>query len=799
MGIVKTPLNRERDDQPRSVIAMCVGRDRQSQKSLKVLVLGTQQVIHVVKFTMIALTDDIVKQMGEITGRDPDIGEDLLADDSDASAEEPVTVQDDSEPTTTGLVANQDWSDYELDERLTQRESAIDLRNFASHYETARPSSELPERLSEEPSESMPAYEQEYYEPEPMPEPYELPEQQEDSPAPQPPLEAAPLPPVLPAPSVEPQPAPAVARKTRQPQAIIPTDRLTRSMTAALPAKKAHVPVYAKSYQVCAQYEARFEIALQLTIKEASDAHGAEVVEAAILDEIRSLVTDTSALEPCFTSERQLPMHLLLKAKFLADASFDKYKARIVIGGNLQHRDADIDTSSFCVRVQSILMLLGLAHVDKLKIKAVDIKTAYLHATVESKVYGRMNKKLVPYLLRSHPHLAKWVNPDGSMSFKVLKAVYGLAEASRLWYLHLIALLGELGYKSSVYDKGVLFRHTPHGPVYIMLHVDDMLVLTCRDRYWIELKNHFKANLRGITAQEGPVISFVALHIHQHLTHIDVDRHGYINKLSEKRGVVVEPNAKNQFPMRLNALVSNPGATLPEHAITSPIMELRYLDDVRPDVKFATSFLTMNMSQPTELLERQVGHLLDYLTVTNDYSIRIAPSNDQIHAYVDASYALHEDSRSHYGVAICMGDQGYAFHSKSAPIKVICRSSTEAEIHAANEAISDTLHAIDLLTELGHPQNTVVFYEDNQAVISLMIKSDFNFQTRSKHIRVKYDFLKAQVRDRKIKFVYIPTDLQLADVFTKPLIGEKFQYFRDCLLGRVPSKPLPPPQDDEPL
>ena len=46
-----------------------------------------------------------------------------------------------------------------------------------------------------------------------------------------------------------------------------------------------------------------------------------------------------------------------------------------------------------------------------------------------------------------------------------------------------------------------------------------------------------------------------------------------------------------------------------------------------------------------------------------------------------------------------------------------------------------------------------------------------------------------QVAERKLIFRYISTDLQLADVMTKPLLGEKFIYFRDCLLGTVPHKP----------
>ena len=47
-----------------------------------------------------------------------------------------------------------------------------------------------------------------------------------------------------------------------------------------------------------------------------------------------------------------------------------------------------------------------------------------------------------------------------------------------------------------------------------------------------------------------------------------------------------------------------------------------------------------------------------------------------------------------------------------------------------------------------------------------MLKSDFSYQTKSKHIRVRYDFLKEQVRNTVIVFRYIPTELQLADTFT---------------------------------
>ena len=731
VGIAKTPPNRERDDQPRAALAMCVGRDRSSQRALKVLVLSTQRVIHVNSFKPLDLTRDVIERMDDIASRDVDIGEDLLDGGDDVHA------IDSSEPTLIDLADHQGFDDEFLDEHLVP-DVADDSLFLPAAQLAPPPAIELP-----------PAHQR------------------------QEPIEPADN--VLDAPPPAPLHRPPVARKPRVPRAALPTDRVTRSMSArnALPAADPS--------------------AFNMTISEAAIEHGPEVVKTAIMDELRSLIEDTRAVVPCFTSEKQLPMHLLLKHKYNAGQVFEKCKARLVIGGNLQHRDEDIDTSSFCVRVQSILLLLGLAHLDKLKVHAVDIKTAYLHADVKSRVFGRMPKKVIPYLLELYPDMKKFLNKDGSMSFKVEKAVYGLAEASRLWFLHLTSLLSKLGYVASTNDKGVLYRMTPDGPVYILLHVDDMLVLSCHDKYWNELKDYFKANLRGITAQEGPVISFVALLIHQHANHISVDRRGYIDKLHSKRDPADIPRAKVSYPLTLNCI--QPTATapisLPPHSLSSEIMELRYLDDVRPDIKFATSHLTMNMSSPTVSLAKDSKQLLSYLHGTQNLSIRICPTTDQIRAYVDASYAIHPGSRSHYGVALCLGEQGYCFHAKSSAIKVVCRSSTEAELHAANEACSDVLHAVDLLTELGHPQGPVPFYEDNQAVIQLMHKSDFNFQTKSKHVRVRYDFLKEQVREGKIVFIYLPTELQLADILTKPLIGDKFVYFRDSLLGLVPHKPYP--------
>ena len=94
-------------------------------------------------------------------------------------------------------------------------------------------------------------------------------------------------------------------------------------------------------------------------------------------------------------------------------------------------------------------------------------------------------------------------------------------------------------------------------------------------------------------------------------------------------------------------------------------MELCYLDDVRM-VKLPVS------------LEMHVMHLLKYLEANKDLPLRI--SGIQVHADIDALYAIHTRIRPHFGIAFC---------AKSGTIRAVCPSSTEVELYAANEASSD--------------------------------------------------------------------------------------------------------------
>jgi hypothetical protein len=89
---------------------------------------------------------------------------------------------------------------------------------------------------------------------------------------------------------------------------------------------------------------------------------------------------------------------------------------------------------------------------------------------------------------------------------------------------------------------------------------------------------------------------------------------------------------------------------------------------------------------------------------------------------------------------------------------------------------------LDIQVEYNEPNP---IYCDNTSVISISKNPVMN--SKRKHIPIKYHFLREQVAEKNIRVEYVGTKEQVADIFTKPLPRESFEYFRQRL--RVISTP----------
>ena len=134
--------------------------------------------------------------------------------------------------------------------------------------------------------------------------------------------------------------------------------------------------------------------------------------------------------------------------------------------------------------------------------------------------------------------------------------------------------------------------------------------------------------------------------------------------------------------------------------------------------------------------------------------------------FTDADYAgciVSRKSRS-----------GFVFLLNGAPItwsskrqSVVAQSTTEAEYVALNHGSREAVWLHNMLNQLDLKISCIQIFVDNQSTIRLALNADHH--NRTKHIDIRYHYVRDIVLKELIKLNYVNTHDQLADIFTKPL------------------------------
>ncbi|GKB31108.1 retrovirus-related pol polyprotein from transposon TNT 1-94 [Tanacetum coccineum] len=144
-----------------------------------------------------------------------------------------------------------------------------------------------------------------------------------------------------------------------------------------------------------------------------------------------------------------------------------------------------------------------------------------------------------------------------------------------------------------------------------------------------------------------------------------------------------------------------------------------------------------------------------------------------VDGFVDADYAKDPDKgRSITGYVFMV--HGCVVSWKATLQHVVALSTTEAEYMALTEAVKESIWLKGLLIELGVNLRSVVVNCDNQSAIHL--SRNAMFHERTKHINVRYHFIREIVESKEIEVAKIGTKDNAADAFTKVVPGPKFKY-----------------------
>ena len=210
----------------------------------------------------------------------------------------------------------------------------------------------------------------------------------------------------------------------------------------------------------------------------------------------------------------------------------------------------------------------------------------------------------------------------------------------------------------------------------------------------------------------------------------------------------------------------------------SAVGSLLYLSGwTRPDIAFSVSSVARFCSAPTKDHWAAVKRIFRYLSGTSSYGIVYARNEGAMIGYSDADWAGDEDSRkSTSGYLFMMA--GAATSWKSRKQTCVALSTAEAEYVALAGAVQEATWMRQLLKDLHHKQTKpTVLCEDNQSAIA--IAQNPQSHSKTKHIDIRYHFVREKIADKTVELQYCPTSEMLADILTKGLTFEKFSRLRE--------------------
>ncbi|GJZ28776.1 hypothetical protein Tco_0573423 [Tanacetum coccineum] len=197
---------------------------------------------------------------------------------------------------------------------------------------------------------------------------------------------------------------------------------------------------------------------------------------------------------------------------------------------------------------------------------------------------------------------------------------------------------------------------------------------------------------------------------------------------------------------------------------------LMYLTASRPDLTFVVCMCARYPANPTEKHFHAVKRIFKYLRGTVNRGLwNPKDSSIALTAHADADHAGCQDTRrSTSGCMQLLGDRLVSWSLKRQ--KSVAISSTEAEYIALSGCCAQVLWMRSHLTDYGLRFNKIPMYCDNKSAIALCCNNVQHSQ--SKHIDIRFYFIKEQVENGVVELYFVNTEYQLADIFTKAL-GEK--------------------------
>ena len=389
----------------------------------------------------------------------------------------------------------------------------------------------------------------------------------------------------------------------------------------------------------------------------------------------------------------------------------------------------------------------------------MDVKSAFLNGKLQEEVY-----------VKQPPGFEDSKHPE--YVYKLDKALYGLKQAPRAWYDTLSQFLLESGFTRGTIDTTLFIRKVKENVILVQIYVDDIIFGSTDEKLCKKfsklMSDKYEMSLMG------ELTYFLGLQVKQTKDGIFINQEKYVKDLLNKFDMNQCSSMKTPMapPVKLDA--DTDGKSVNVTTYRGMIGSLLYLTASRPDIMFSTCLCARYQANPKESHLIAVKRIFRYLKGTPSLGLWYPKdSGFDLTGYSDSDFAgCKLDRKSTSGGCQLLGGKLVSWSSKKH--NSVSTSTAEAEYVAAGSCCAQILWMKSQLADYDIEFTKIPIYCDNTSAIA--ISNNPVLHSRTKHIDVRYHFIRDHVLKGDVELHFIPTDYQLADLFTKPLDENRFNF-----------------------
>ena len=494
------------------------------------------------------------------------------------------------------------------------------------------------------------------------------------------------------------------------------------------------------------------------------------------------------------------------KVKRFPSGEVRKVKSRFCVRGDTETHGVDChETYAPVISWTTVRLLLILSIQMGLATQQIDYTAAFVHADIErhpdfDKMTKEEQRKTGSYIECPQGFVPPNFKDGSRPVLKLRKSLYGRRSAPRNFFTMLKSNLEKIGFKQMVDVDPCLFISDR---CICLVYVDDTLFFAPTDADINEAVKKLEEIGMELTI-ENDVAGFLGVHIKrdEKRGEITLTQRGLIDKIIEALQIKDLPAVATPA----DKVIGKDEDGDPAHCTfnyASVIGMLYYVTGhSRPDLKFAVSQAARFAFQPKRSHELALIRIGQYLKGTRDKGLMFKPSSPtqfKMDAYVDSDfmglYAKEQrddpcNVKSRTGYVICINDSPIIWQSKLQ--ESIALSTMMAEYYALSTAMREVLPLRELVSTVAKgcnidPKCLTTFkttaWEDNMGALTLANLDPGHQTPRSKFYDVKVHWFRSHLKPNNVEIKKIDTTVQVADLFTKPLVREVFERLRVLLMG----------------